>query len=150
MKFVVRKHRKSQLFKFWLAGDWSIAFKSTLHMIWKHLKLVVCFAKEDLHQDLLNVYLRKDCIQWLLHTQPIVSIFQKCIFFFTVFLAFQQSYGTNVTIKDAKTNKTCLFADLMANFSVSYQQKEKVSQDGLWRASCKVCLIRPSCIFMHF
>lgn len=58
--------------------------------------------------------------------------------FFTLFyfLAFQHAYGTNITIKD-KDKKICLYAELMVNFTVSYQQDNKtVSQDDLWRATC--------------
>eukprot|EP00066_Takifugu_rubripes_P019900 XP_011609166.1 PREDICTED: lysosome-associated membrane glycoprotein 2 isoform X2 [Takifugu rubripes] len=37
--------------------------------------------------------------------------------------AFHQSFGTNVTIK-TKDGKLCLYADLMVNFSVSYQKND--------------------------
>lgn len=55
--------------------------------------------------------------------------------YFLPFSAFQQSYGTNVTIED-KDGKLCLYAELMVNFSVSYQQNDsKVSQGVLWAAT---------------
>lgn len=82
---------------------------------------------------------RNDCVQRFLHTQPIMIIFKNvfiCYSFFIIILALQQAYGTNFTIK-GNDNKTCLYAELMVNFSVSYQQDEKtVSRDDLWRAPC--------------
>lgn len=63
-------------------------------------------------------------------------LFFTLFFNYYYFLALQQAYGANFTIK-GKDNKTCLYAELMVNFSVSYQQDEKtVSQDHLWRATC--------------
>ncbi|XP_034739505.1 lysosome-associated membrane glycoprotein 2 isoform X3 [Etheostoma cragini] len=77
------------------------------------------------------------------------------VVFLTLGIAFQVSHGTEVNVTD-KDNQLCLFANLMVNFSVSYEVAENKSTTVEFELPAKVttdestCDVPSSVLKLHF
>ncbi|TDH07459.1 hypothetical protein EPR50_G00106110 [Perca flavescens] len=66
-----------------------------------------------------------------------MSRYATFVLFLTLGIAFQLSHGTEVNVRD-KTNQLCLFANLMVNFSVSYEVADNKSATVEFELPAKV------------
>ncbi|XP_039669160.1 lysosome-associated membrane glycoprotein 2 isoform X1 [Perca fluviatilis] len=73
-----------------------------------------------------------------------MSRYATFVLFLTLGIAFQLSHGTEVTVVD-KDNQLCLFANLMVNFSVSYEVADNKSATVEFELPTKVTTDESTC-----